>query len=116
MFSVLGPHSKIIPHRGPFRGAMRYHLGLVIPEDSQNCWIQVDSEKVHWKEGKSELFDDTFVHQVRNDTDQTRIILFCDVDRPSLSGLAAGLNSLVINSGIAQKLSFMNSRHEQVTK
>ena len=28
------------------------------------------------------MFDETYIHKVRNDTDEVRIILFCDVTRP----------------------------------
>ena len=36
----------------------------------------------HWEEGKSMIFDDTFNHEVWNDTDETRVVLFVDVLRP----------------------------------
>jgi beta-hydroxylase len=36
----------------------------------------------HWEEGKSLIFDDTFNHEVWNDTDETRVVLFVDVLRP----------------------------------
>jgi beta-hydroxylase len=29
------------------------------------------------------MFDDTYEHEVRNDTDEVRVVLFVDVDRPS---------------------------------
>ena len=28
------------------------------------------------------MFDETFVHWVKNETEQTRVILFCDIERP----------------------------------
>ncbi len=41
------------------------------------------------------LFDDTFEHEVRNDTDETRIVLFLDVDRPS-DRLGTWFNRLIV--------------------
>jgi aspartyl/asparaginyl beta-hydroxylase (cupin superfamily) len=81
MLSVLEPGSVITPHTGPANFVLRYHLGLVIPEDRDNCWIKLDNGKYSWKEGEDVLFDDTFTHEVRNDTNELRIILFCDVKR-----------------------------------
>ena len=31
MFSILSPRKHIPPHRGPYKGVLRYHLGLIIP-------------------------------------------------------------------------------------
>jgi len=36
----------------------------------------------HWEAGGSMIFDDTFNHEVWNDTDETRVVLFVDVLRP----------------------------------
>jgi beta-hydroxylase len=58
---------------------MRYHLCLQSAGDG--CFIKVDGEKYSWKDGEDVLFDDTFVHEVKNDADKTRIVLFCDVQR-----------------------------------
>lgn len=81
MISVLEPGSRITSHVGPFRGVLRYHLGLVTPKDNDNCWIKVDGIKYSWQDGEDVLFDDTYVHEVHNNTDGLRIVLFCDVRR-----------------------------------
>ena len=81
MISVLEPGSIIPPHIGPSRASLRYHLGLVTPKDKENCWIKVDGEKYSWKDGEDVLFDDTYVHEVQNNTKGLRVILFCDIQR-----------------------------------
>lgn len=81
-FSILSPRKHINAHRGPFKGVMRYHLGLIVPEPSAQCRIRVGSEFSCWQEGKSVMFDDTNSHEVWNDTDGMRVVLFMDVDRP----------------------------------
>jgi hypothetical protein len=43
-FSVLAPKAHIRPHRGPYKGLLRYHLGLMIPHPSSSCRIQVGDE------------------------------------------------------------------------
>ena len=80
MISVLEPGAVIVPHLGFFKGCLRYHLGLSTPK-SENCKIKVDGIPYQWMDGEDVLFDDTFVHEVRNDTDKPRFILFCDIRR-----------------------------------
>ena len=82
MISILAPRKHILDHRGPYKGVLRYHLGLIVPEDAESCRIRVGEDIRHWEEGKSLIFDDTFNHEVWNDTDETRVVLFVDVLRP----------------------------------
>jgi beta-hydroxylase len=82
MISILSPRKHILDHRGPYKGVLRYHLGLVVPEDAEACRIRVGEDVRHWEEGRSMVFDDTFNHEVWNDTDETRVVLFVDVMRP----------------------------------
>jgi ornithine lipid ester-linked acyl 2-hydroxylase len=82
MFSILSPRKHILDHRGPYKGVLRYHLGLIVPHDAEKCRIRVGEDFRHWQEGKSMVFDDTFNHEVWNDTDETRVVLFVDVLRP----------------------------------
>lgn len=81
-FSILSPGKHIPAHRGPYKGVLRYHLGLKIPDPSEDCRIRVEDEYAHWEEGESLVFDDTYDHEVWNDTDGERAILFMDVERP----------------------------------
>ncbi len=82
MFSILSPRKHILDHRGPYKGVLRYHLGLIVPRDAESCRIRVGGDFRHWQEGESMVFDDTFNHEVWNDTGETRVVLFVDVLRP----------------------------------
>ena len=82
MFSILAPHKRIPPHRGPFGGLLRYHLGLVIPERRDQLGIRVGDETRSWQAGKSLVFDDSWEHEAWNDSDQERVVLFVDFVRP----------------------------------
>ena len=82
MFSILSPRKHILDHRGPYKGVLRYHLGLIVPRKAEKCRIRVGEDIRHWQEGQSLMFDDTFNHEVWNDTDETRVVLFVDVLRP----------------------------------
>ncbi|HEY6379799.1 MAG TPA: aspartyl/asparaginyl beta-hydroxylase domain-containing protein [Candidatus Dormibacteraeota bacterium] len=81
-FSILEPGKHIAPHRGIWKGVLRYHLGLIIPEPPEACGIRVGAEEAHWREGESLVFDDTYEHTAWNDTAATRVVLFLDVKRP----------------------------------
>jgi aspartyl/asparaginyl beta-hydroxylase (cupin superfamily) len=97
-FSVLEPHQHIKAHWGYWKGFVRYHLGVIIPHDNaQNqCWIRINpdaqaaggdkslieqGEKYHWHNGQAVLFDDTFLHDAANESDEVRVVLFLDVAR-----------------------------------
>jgi aspartyl/asparaginyl beta-hydroxylase (cupin superfamily) len=82
MISILSPRKHILAHRGPYKGVLRYHLGLIVPQDAEACRIRVGDDVRHWVQGRSMVFDDTFDHEVWNDTDETRVVLFVDVMRP----------------------------------
>ena len=91
MFALLPPGARLGTHRDPFAGSLRYHLGLVTP-NSGACRIIVDGHAYHWRDGEDVMFDETYIHYAENKTDQTRLILFCDVERPLRSRAMARLN------------------------
>jgi ornithine lipid ester-linked acyl 2-hydroxylase len=97
MFSILSPRKHILDHRGPYKGVLRYHLGLIVPREKEACRIRVGDDIRHWEEGKSMIFDDTFNHEVWNDTDETRVVLFVDVLRP-LPFPESAINKLIIKA------------------
>lgn len=81
-FSILAPGYHIPPHEGVTSGILRSHLGLIIPKDAEKCRMTVDSEVCVWRPGEAFVFDDTYTHEVSNDTDEERVILIFDFDRP----------------------------------
>lgn len=81
MFAELPPGGQLNPHRDPFAGSLRYHLGLSTPNDDR-CYIDVDGIRHSWRDGQGVIFDETYVHDAYNKSEQNRIILFCDVERP----------------------------------
>jgi beta-hydroxylase len=80
-FTMLPPGKKLGKHRDPFASSLRYHLGLVTP-NSDACKIWIDGQPYSWRDGEDIVFDETYVHWAENETDQNRIILFCDFTRP----------------------------------
>jgi ornithine lipid ester-linked acyl 2-hydroxylase len=95
MFSILAPKKHIPEHRGLWKGVLRYHLGLVVPGPVGSSRIRVGKDVQCWREGKSMIFDDSHPHEVWNDCDSQRIVLFVDVERPLPFPLAS-LNRAII--------------------
>src|SRR5262245_61289907 len=81
-FSILAPRYHIPRHRGVTKTALRAHLGLIVPTRSNKCRMQVDDRVVSWEPGKLLIFDDFYPHEVWNDTDEERVVLIFDFDRP----------------------------------
>lgn len=99
MFSILAPHKRLPEHRGPYKGVLRYHLGLLIPEPAQASGILVAGQTRHWTEGRSLVFDDSHPHEAWNGTDTHRVVLFVDFMRPLPAWLA------VLNHAMVWRLS-----------
>jgi len=96
MFSVL--HSgKVLPeHYGPYKGILRYHLGLITPKDSTHCLLTVNGINYRWKEGEDIIFDDTFLHSVVNGSSESRIVLFLDIQKEFNNLFLNSLNTILL--------------------
>jgi beta-hydroxylase len=82
-FSILAPGAHIPRHRGVTKAILTAHLGLIVPARREACRMQVADEMLIWEEGRILVFDDTFHHEVWNDTDEMRVILLLQFRRPT---------------------------------
>lgn len=92
MFAALPPGSRLPRHRDPYAGSLRYHMGLITP-NSPDCYINVDGQDYYWRDGEAVMFDETYIHYAENKTDQNRIILFADIERPMRYRWAQAINA-----------------------
>jgi len=97
MFSILSPGYHIPAHKGVTKGILRTHIGLIVPDEAEKCRIRVEDEIVVWRPGEMFVFDDTYEHEVWNETDQERVILLFDFDRP-MKWRGRLLNSLLLSA------------------
>ncbi|MEE9272894.1 MAG: aspartyl/asparaginyl beta-hydroxylase domain-containing protein [Robiginitomaculum sp.] len=102
-FSILAPGYHIPAHNGVTKGILRAHLGLIIPQDYKKCRIRVGNEIKPWKKGKVFVLDDTYNHEVWNETDEERVILLFDFDRP-MGVLGRLLNKIMM--GLMKKTAY----------
>jgi aspartyl/asparaginyl beta-hydroxylase (cupin superfamily) len=93
-FSILEPGMNIDPHTGYEPTVLRYHLGLIVPEPKK-YELKVDKITKNWYEGEGFLWDDMFLHSVKNKGTQKRVILFLDVERRNMNFMAKILDKIV---------------------
>ena len=111
-FSILEGGKPIPAHDGPYRGYLRYHLGLVVPEKDPPS-IRLKDQVYTWKEGESVLFDDSWDHEVYNQCDGDRVVLIVDIRRPmpqpfdAVNRLAQAIMKPVYGRHILKKLEGM---------
>lgn len=80
-FSILPPGAHVPVRRGPTRGLLTCHLGLIVPRDG-DARMRVGDRMVRWAEGETVVFDDTYDHEAWNDSGDTRVVLRVRVRRP----------------------------------
>lgn len=93
LFSILAGRAEIEPHRGSAAGVVRFHYPLIVPSEPEKCWIEIGGHHFFWEEGVPLVFDDTREHWVKNQTDETRVVLIIDfnADMPFPVNLYTGL-------------------------
>lgn len=80
MYSLLHPGKHILPHTGVYKGVLRC-LFTLKASDQGNCWIRVNDKKMIFETGKCIYFDETFEHEVKNDSEEIRVVLYLDLYR-----------------------------------
>jgi beta-hydroxylase len=80
-FSILAPGAHIPVHRGVTKALVTCHLGLIVPRDG-DVRMRVGERVVRWAEGETLVFDDTYDHEVWNDTSGIRVVLLIQFRRP----------------------------------
>lgn len=78
-FSILSPGKHIPRHRGVYKGLLRVHLALKVPP---RCRMDLHGTTVEWREGSAFVFDDTYPHEVWNESTEERAVLIVDFYRP----------------------------------
>lgn len=80
-YSVLRARAHITPHQSASNVRLTVHLPLVVPE---HCTVTVQGEARQTEFGRCLIFDDTAMHEARNDSDEARIVLIFQIWHPDL--------------------------------
>ena len=94
-FSIMEAGTHVASHSGPSNFRIRIHLGLKIPPIPSNvtstanspCRARVVNEYFTWGDGKINIFDDSFDHEVwqLDPLKRSRLILIMDMAHPELT-------------------------------
>jgi aspartate beta-hydroxylase len=78
-FSILRAGTQLPAHFGQANYKLTAHLPLIIPPD---CGIKVGGETRNWTLGQCLVFNDTFLHNAWNNSQQDRAVLIFEVWNP----------------------------------
>lgn len=83
-FSLLTSGTHIVPHYGTSNSRLTVHLPITVPTDG-DCWLKVGDETVEMAAGKAIAFDDSFLHEAKNEGKSLRVNLIFEAWQPALS-------------------------------
>lgn len=81
-YSIMEGDTHVPRHKGLTKAWLNCHLPLIVPTAKGRCEMHVDDQCQTWTEGKWLVFDETYPHEVWNETGQPRIVLMLQVRRP----------------------------------
>jgi aspartate beta-hydroxylase len=85
--SFMAPGKHVPAHRGPFRGVIRFYLGLSVPklpDGRAAALLKIADEEYRIGDGQWLLWDDTYFHEVWNGGNTLRCVLLLDVWRRTM--------------------------------
>lgn len=97
-FSTLHGKSNIKSHTGPMNLRLRMHLPLLVPKESKGnanntqgeclprttTGIRVADQIREWHEGEPLILDDSYNHEVWNDSEESRVLFLLDLWHPDV--------------------------------
>jgi beta-hydroxylase len=92
LISKLNPNTKLIPHYGwgkHSNNVLRCHYGIFLPKDLTKSYISVSdnnglTEEIQYhKLNDWIVFDDSKLHYAENKSNEQRIVLIVDIERPN---------------------------------
>ncbi|WP_448210940.1 aspartyl/asparaginyl beta-hydroxylase domain-containing protein [Colwellia sp. MEBiC06753] len=83
-YSVLKAGQHITPHYGLSNHSLTVHLPIIVPGEG---YIKVADEHQQWQEGQCVAFDDSFIHEAKNLSDQNRVVLIFSIWHPELTSV-----------------------------
>jgi hypothetical protein len=87
-YSAVTGKAQLRPHWGITNAQLKFHLGLVVPQQEQSsgarpcATLTVGRESRAWEEGKVLFFDDSYVHSVRHDCNEERVVFQLVISHP----------------------------------
>jgi hypothetical protein len=81
-FSIMNPKTHVPPHTSTSNTRMRYHLGIEVPE--RDIHFRIHDHLITWKQDRCIKIDDSYEHEVFQQSDRRRVVFVLDVPHPEL--------------------------------
>ena len=81
-FSIMNPQTHVPPHSSTLNIRMRYHLGIEVPEG--DCHLRIHDEEITWQQDKCIKIDDSYEHEVFQQSDRRRVVFVVDMPHQEL--------------------------------
>jgi aspartyl/asparaginyl beta-hydroxylase (cupin superfamily) len=81
-FSIMNPKTHVPPHTSTSNTRMRYHLGIEVPE--RDIHFRIHDQLITWKQDRCIKIDDSYEHEVFQQSDRRRVVFVLDVPHPEL--------------------------------
>jgi hypothetical protein len=81
-FSIMNPKTHVPPHTSASNTRMRYHLGIEVPE--RDIHFRIHDQLITWKQDRCIKIDDSYEHEVFQQSDRRRVVFVLDVPHPEL--------------------------------
>jgi Aspartyl/Asparaginyl beta-hydroxylase len=81
-FSIMNPNTHVPRHTSELNTRMRYHLGLEVPE--RDIQFRVHDQLITWEQDGCIKIDDSYEHEVFQQSDRRRVVFVLDLPHPEL--------------------------------
>jgi hypothetical protein len=81
-FSIMNPQTHVPPHTSTSNTRMRYHLGIEVPE--RDIRFRIHDQSITWEQDRCIKIDDSYEHEVFQQSDRRRVVFVLDVPHPEL--------------------------------
>jgi hypothetical protein len=81
-FSIMSPKTHVPPHTSELNTRMRHHLGIEVPE--RDIHFRIHDQLITWKQDRCIKFDDSYEHEVFQQSDRRRVVFVLDLPHPEL--------------------------------
>jgi hypothetical protein len=81
-FSIMNPKTHVPRHTSELNTRMRYHLGIEVPE--RDIHFRIHDQLITWKQDRCIKIDDSYEHEVFQQSDRRRVVFVLDLPHPEL--------------------------------
>jgi hypothetical protein len=81
-FSIMNAGTHVPRHTSQLNTRMRYHLGIEVPE--RDIHFRVHDQLITWKQDRCIKIDDSYEHEVFQQSDRRRVVFVLDLPHPEL--------------------------------